>query len=58
MKMEQENSVEYCRAHHARPDIPVILEENQCVLSMKYELHSTTLWYCRVIFRDVGYNSL
>ena len=56
--MEQESSVEYCRADHARPDVPVVLEENHCILSMKYELCSTTLWYCRVMFRDVGYNSL
>jgi len=58
MKLEQESSIEYCRADHVRPDVSVILEENHSVLSMEYELHSSTLWYCRVMFRDMDYNSL
>jgi hypothetical protein len=58
MKMEQESSVEYCTADYARPDIPIILEENHCILNMKYESHSTALWECRVMFRNVDYNSL
>jgi hypothetical protein len=37
---------------------PVIFEETHCVLSMKNELRSITLWYCRVMFRGVGHNSL
>jgi len=32
MKLEQESSIEYCRADHVRPDVSVILEENQKVV--------------------------
>lgn len=49
------SSGEYCTADHARPVVAVLLEETHCILSMKHELHNTTRWYRRVIFRVVGY---